>query len=50
MIRQCAWCLKMLGEVAPLSDKSMTHGICKACERGILQKMGIIGIKSEKKS
>lgn len=33
MIRQCAWCLKMLGEVEPLSDKSVTHGICEACDK-----------------
>lgn len=31
MIVQCAWCLKMVGEKAPLKDKAVTHGICKQC-------------------
>lgn len=32
MIRQCAWCKGMMGEVAPVADKRITHGICKKCE------------------
>jgi hypothetical protein len=32
MIRQCAWCKAMMGEVAPIADKRVTHGICKKCE------------------
>jgi hypothetical protein len=31
MIRQCAWCLKLLGEVEPLADTSVTHGMCDKC-------------------
>jgi len=31
MISQCAWCLKLMGEKAPLTDKSITHGICQEC-------------------
>lgn len=37
MIRQCAWCLKMLGEVAPLKNTSVTHGICKECEKKMMK-------------
>ena len=32
MIRQCAWCLKLMGEVEPLHDTNITHGICEECE------------------
>lgn len=32
MIRQCAWCKAMMGEIAPISDTRVTHGICKKCE------------------
>lgn len=38
MIRQCAWCLKIMGQVAPLSDKNITHGICKQCEKKMMDK------------
>jgi phage FluMu protein Com len=31
MIRQCAWCNKVLGEVEPLDNKATTHGICPEC-------------------
>lgn len=40
MIRQCAWCLKMLGEVAPKQDKSITHGICKKCQDTMMKQYG----------
>jgi hypothetical protein len=33
MIRQCAWCLKILGEVPPLKDMSVTHTICEECAK-----------------
>lgn len=39
MIRQCAWCLKMLGEVAPLKDTSVTHGICAKCQKELMEKI-----------
>lgn len=31
MIRQCAWCPEILGEVPPYSDTRTTHGICRPC-------------------
>lgn len=31
MIRQCATCLVLMGEKAPLADKSITHGMCEEC-------------------
>ena len=31
MIVQCAWCKKIMGEKEPLTDKSVTHTICKDC-------------------
>lgn len=37
MIRQCAWCQLLMGEVAPLSDKAVTHGICKNCEKKLMK-------------
>ena len=39
MIRQCAWCLVMQGEVAPFKDKSITHGICKKCQKDMTKKI-----------
>lgn len=29
----CAWCKKWLEEIEPLDDESLTHGICKDCQR-----------------
>ena len=31
MIRQCAWCKRELGEIEPLDNKGVTHGICQEC-------------------
>ena len=31
MIRQCAWCNRILGPAAPLEDASITHGMCPDC-------------------
>lgn len=31
MIVQCAWCQRIMGEKAPLSDKSVSHGMCEKC-------------------
>jgi hypothetical protein len=39
MIRQCAWCLIMMGEIAPLHDKSVTHGICKKCQANMMEEI-----------
>jgi len=41
MIRQCATCLVLMGEKAPLSDKSITHGICEECLKEQLKKFYI---------
>ena len=39
MIRQCAWCLKIMGESPPYSDKSVTHGMCEECEKKIMKEI-----------
>lgn len=39
MIIQCAWCLKMLGEKAPIKDKNITHGMCEQCMKDMIRKM-----------
>ena len=31
MIKQCAWCGDYMGEIEPLDDKRITHGICAYC-------------------
>ncbi len=36
MIRQCAWCRRVIGEVPPLQDDSVTHGLCPECFAGLL--------------
>lgn len=42
MIRQCAWCLLLMGETPPLSDKAVTHGICKACEKKLMEETAAV--------
>lgn len=32
MLRWCVYCQEFLGEVAPVADFSITHGICKPCK------------------
>ena len=32
MFRWCAYCQHLIGEVAPLDDYSITHGLCSSCE------------------
>lgn len=39
MIRQCAWCLKLLGETPPYTDKRITHTICIQCEKKMIEKV-----------
>jgi hypothetical protein len=39
MIRQCAWCLLMLGESPPYSDKSVTHGMCEKCSDKMMREV-----------
>lgn len=39
MIRQCAWCLKMLGEKPPYQDKSVTHTMCKECQKKMMDQI-----------
>ena len=36
MIRQCAWCRRVLGQIAPLEDRSVTHGLCLECHTQML--------------
>lgn len=38
MKRICAWCGKGLGEVEPLDDSSVTHGICPDCSSKLKEK------------
>ncbi len=40
MIRQCAWCLILMGETPPYKDKSVTHGICEKCQKDMMKKIG----------
>jgi hypothetical protein len=37
MIRQCAWCCRVLGLIPPLEDQSVTHGVCPECNRKLLE-------------
>ena len=37
MTRVCAWCHKVLGTIEPLSDTSLTHGICELCRAKVRQ-------------
>jgi len=41
MIRQCAWCKKMMGEVVPIADKSVTHTTCEDCFAKIIKEKHI---------
>ncbi|MBI1831461.1 MAG: hypothetical protein HYR84_08430 [Planctomycetes bacterium] len=36
MTRLCAWCNRVLGQVAPLDDVSVTHGVCPECHAKIV--------------
>ena len=33
----CAWCLRKVGEKAPLEDCSITHSICVECAEMLLE-------------
>jgi hypothetical protein len=35
MIRVCAWCTAIMGQKAPYRDRSLTHGICPDCMKGL---------------
>jgi hypothetical protein len=37
MIRQCAWCRRVIGQRAPFEDHSITHGLCRSCRGQVLQ-------------
>ena len=37
MIIECAWCDRKMGEKEPLSDKRVSHGICKKCSKKVLK-------------
>lgn len=40
MIRQCAYCLKLMGEKAPYYIKEVTHSICNECMIKMLKEEG----------
>jgi hypothetical protein len=37
MIRQCAWCLHVIGLIPPIENQAVTHGMCATCFRKFLQ-------------
>lgn len=37
MIRQCAWCRRVIGQRAPFEDSSITHGLCRLCRGQVLE-------------
>lgn len=39
MIRQCAWCLEILGESPPYKDTNITHGICEKCSKELMKEV-----------
>ncbi len=41
MIRICAWCKQILGEVEPLENKDPTHTICIKCQPQFLVDNGM---------
>lgn len=45
MIRQCAWCKRILGEKEPLDDPKVTHTICENCQEDLLG-----SVRSQKKT
>lgn len=49
MIRMCGWCQKYLGKKAPLSDPSITHTICKECEKKLMKELAPAGKNPPKK-
>jgi len=49
MIRQCAWCLILMGEVAPLSDTSITHGMCEECQKEMRRQIEKMKAKDQKR-
>jgi hypothetical protein len=36
MLRRCSWCGLNTGQVEPLDDRSVTHGICLPCSAGVI--------------
>jgi len=39
VICQCAWCNTVTGLKDPLTDISITHGICDGCKEKVLSKI-----------
>jgi hypothetical protein len=37
MIRQCAWCRSVIGQIMPLEDTRVTHGMCSLCYFNFMQ-------------
>lgn len=38
----CAWCNTLMGARLPLDDHSITHGLCKSCERDLYKQIEAI--------
>lgn len=36
MIRQCAWCRRVIGLKTPIENMAVTHGICARCSRELV--------------
>jgi hypothetical protein len=48
MIRQCAWCCHVLGQIPPLEDPSVTHGLCPACHASLLETQESIRLRCDR--
>jgi DNA-directed RNA polymerase subunit RPC12/RpoP len=35
----CAWCKRKLGEIEPMTDDRLSHGICPECRARVMQEM-----------
>ncbi len=42
MKRVCSWCGKSMGEIKPLKDKRVSHGICKKCLKRVQKEEALI--------
>jgi hypothetical protein len=37
VIRQCAWCRRVIGHKRPFENTAVTHSVCDACARALLR-------------
>jgi hypothetical protein len=47
MIRKCCVCKKILGEVEPIDDKSVTHTYCEPCTKKVWEDLELAERKTE---